>query len=366
MRRALRHAAHVACLCVALLGGAVAVAHAQPRDTPAASQTESSPAPSTSAPASPGAPTTPAAAPAGDGWDFDDEPAAAETHVATWQEQLQPNLRDLLLTAAFLTFALVSFFLRSKPLKYAALVGSVAYLGVMKSRLLSVTDIFRLVDLDFPHLWTDPVWYLLAGTTVVTTLLFGRLYCGRICAFGALTQLLDAVVPARLRWEPSLRWERRASVAKFVLLGGTVAYYVLSHDFRVYRYVEPFWMYTRTATPLLWAMLGTLLLASLVVRNLYCRFLCPVGAALGLIAQVTTLFRIKRWRECTTCKKCEKACEWGAIQGPRIIRTECVRCDDCERIYHDQSASTICVHWMILHRNAQKLAASTAPANGSR
>ena len=58
---------------------------------------------------------------------------------------------------------------------------------------------------------------------------------------------------------------------------------------------------------------------------------------LGLISQVTTVFSIKRWSECKTCKICEKACEWGAIQGPKIVKSECVRCDDCERIYDDRS-----------------------------
>ncbi len=50
-----------------------------------------------------------------------------------------------------------------------------------------------------------------------------------------------------------------------------------------------------------------------------------------------TVFRIKRWSECNTCRICEKACEWGAIQGPKIIKTECVRCDDCERLYDDKT-----------------------------
>ena len=55
------------------------------------------------------------------------------------------------------------------------------------------------------------------------------------------------------------------------------------------------------------------------VRNLYCRFLCPVGAFLGVIAP-RRVFRIKRWSECKACRICEKTCEWGAIRGPKIIR----------------------------------------------
>jgi polyferredoxin len=94
-----------------------------------------------------------------------------------------------------------------------------------------------------------------------------------------------------------------------------------------------------------------LLLATVFVRNLYCRFLCPVGAVLGILSNLT-VFKIKRWSECNTCKICEKTCEWGAIRGPKIVKSECVRCDDCERLYLDQQR---CPHWIILRRKGDKL-----------
>jgi hypothetical protein len=283
-----------------------------------------------------------------DPWGFDEQ-----VQQETWADILRPQALDLALTSAFFVFALVSFYKRSVPLKYAALVMSVAYLGVAKSTLMSVTDIFRLVHFDFPQFKYSIAWYLVAAFTVVTTLLWGRLYCGRICAFGALTQLMDAIVPKKLRWEPSARVERYAGYVKYGLLVAVVGYYALTDNFTVYRYVEPFWMFTRQGTVMLWSMLAALLLATLVVRNLYCRFLCPVGAFLGVISQVTTLFRIKRWKECTSCKICERTCEWGAIRGPQIVRSECVRCDDCERLYADDKK---CVHWIVIHRKNQGLA----------
>ena len=101
-------------------------------------------------------------------------------------------------------------------------------------------------------------------------------------------------------------------------------------------------------TPVLWVMLATLLVVTVFIRNAYCRFLCPVGAALGLLSNLT-VFRIKRWKECSTCRICEKACEWGAIQGPRIVLSECVRCDDCERLYADEAKCPH--HRIIFYRN---------------
>lgn len=290
--------------------------------------------------------------PADDPWGFDEQ-----VQEESWSDILRPQALDLAITSAFFAFALFSFFRKSVPLKYAALAMSVAYLGVTKSTLISVTDIFRLVHLDFPQFKYSIAWYLVAGFTVLSTLVWGRFYCGRICAFGALTQLMDAIVPKKLRWEPSARVERYAGYVKYGLLVGVVAYYALTDHFSVYRYVEPFWMYTRQGTVVLWSMLAVLLLATLVVRNLYCRFLCPVGAFLGVISQVTTLFRIKRWKECNSCRICERTCEWGAIRGPKIIRSECVRCDDCERLYEDEKK---CVHWVVVHRKKQGLPVGTA------
>ena len=72
----------------------------------------------------------------------------------------------------------------------------------------------------------------------------------------------------------------------------------------------------------------------------------------GAAATTFTVFRIKRWRECNTCTICEHACEWGAIDGPRISVAECVRCDDCERIYDDQEK---CVHWIVLKKSVSRV-----------
>ena len=265
----------------------------------------------------------------------------------TWGDILRPQALDLALLTAFIAFALVSFFRKSVRLKYIALIVAVGYMGFVKSSLVSISDVFRLTDLSLPPFKYSLAWYLFSGFVVLSTVLWGRLYCGRICAFGALTQLMDAVVPARLRVEVPVALERRAAWIKYGLLGSALVYYLATRDLASpVQYVEPFWMFTLFGTTAMWIGLGMLLAATLFVRNLYCRVLCPVGAALGIISNLT-IFRIKRWSECKTCKICEKTCEWGAIRGPRIVRTECVRCDDCERLYLDQQK---CPHWIVLRR----------------
>ena len=251
-----------------------------------------------------------------------------------------------------LAFAVFSFLKKSEPLKMASLVLSVVYLGFTKASLVSVVDVFGALRWRLPAFQDGPAYYLLIVFTLASTVLWGRLYCGRICAFGALTQLMDRVLPARLRIEPPAWLDRRLVYLKYVVLGVAVLYFLSSGDTLVYRYIEPFWMFTLSGDTVMWALLTTLLLATVFVRNVYCRYLCSVGAGLGLLSNLT-VFRIKRWGECDTCKLCEKTCEWGAIDGPKILMSECVRCDDCERLYADEDK---CPHWLIEKRAAGRAA----------
>jgi polyferredoxin len=276
-----------------------------------------------------------------------------------WRDIVRPQAVDLTLFAGFTILAFVSFFRKSKQLKYVTLVACVAVLGFGKSQLISVVNIFALIDLNLPVFRYNLAWYLLATVTLLSTVLWGRLYCGRMCAFGALTQLMDAVVPAKYRREPPVWLEQRASFIKYGVLAGAILYFIVTRDRMIYRYVEPFWMFGFHASRMMWTGVALLLVASVFVRNLYCRFLCPVGAALGVLSNLT-VFKIKRWKECKTCKICEKTCEWGAIRGPKIVKSECVRCDDCERLYADTQK---CPHWIIIKRRSDFVSGPVVRAN---
>lgn len=275
----------------------------------------------------------------------------------SWRDILGPQAVDLALLSGFTVLALISFFRKSVRLKFVTMAAAVAYMGFFKSHLISIVDIFGLISWSLPLFKYNLSYYFFAVFTVLSTVLWGRLYCGRICAFGALTQCMDAVLPQKLRIKLPEQIERRAAPVKYVLLATVVAYFIITKDLRIYRYVEPFWMFSLFGTGSMWVGLGVLLLATVFVRNLYCRFLCPVGAALGILSNLT-MFRIKRWSECSTCKICEKTCEWGAIRGPKIVASECVRCDDCERLYMDTKK---CPHWLILKRKGGKAIMAAVP-----
>jgi polyferredoxin len=290
------------------------------------------------------------------GWNFEDEEAEAAPTLVTLAGEQAVDIGAFL---AFAVLAMVSFLRKSVPLKYVTLVVSVLYMGIYKSQLISVVNVFGAITANLPVFSYSMAWYAFAIFTVATTVLWGRVYCGRICAFGALTQLIDAVVPRRFQIEVPAKLEQRAGYIKYGILIAAVGYFLATREIAFYRYIEPFWLFTFDATPVLWTMVGVLLVASIFVRNLYCRFLCPLGAALGLVSSVTTVFKIKRWSECSQCALCEKTCEWGAIRKRQIIKSECVRCDDCEILYADRKR---CPHWLLeLKRKAREAIPAARP-----
>ena len=188
--------------------------------------------------------------------------------VESWQDIVAPQAMDLVLMAIFVAIAMTGFFLKSVRLKYATLVLAVGYMGFSKSHLISVVDLFGVLDRNLPIAKYNIGYYLFGAFVIVSTVLWGRVYCGRICAFGAMTQLMDAVLPGTLRFEPPPRIERHASRIKYALLALVVVYFLATRDMQVYRYVEPFWMFGLFGTTAMWIGLALLLVATVFVRNL--------------------------------------------------------------------------------------------------
>ena len=81
-----------------------------------------------------------------DPWQFEDD----EEPVETWQQVVASQWVDLAMFAAFAALALTSFFRKSVKLKYVTLVAALAYLGIYKSQLLSVVNIFGVLTGNLP------------------------------------------------------------------------------------------------------------------------------------------------------------------------------------------------------------------------
>lgn len=74
--------------------------------------------------------------------------------------------------------------------------------------------------------------------------------------------------------------------------------------------------------------LGILVIASVLVQNFWCRYLCPYGALLGIVSFFSPL-RIRRSKEnCIDCAKCAKACP-SALPVDKLITIKSAECTGC-------------------------------------
>ena len=85
------------------------------------------------------------------------------------------------------------------------------------------------------------------------------------------------------------------------------------------------------------ALLGT----GLFIERAFCRYLCPLGAALAIPARIRMFEWLKRrWHCGRQCNICATKCPVQAIHPNGSINpNECIYCLNCQTIYYDD---TIC------------------------
>jgi polyferredoxin len=80
----------------------------------------------------------------------------------------------------------------------------------------------------------------------------------------------------------------------------------------------------------LWTII-TLMLLSVVIKNFWCRFLCPYGALLGVASLLSPLKITRNRSTCIDCELCTKACPSGinVHEKSRVLSDECMSCLAC-------------------------------------
>lgn len=66
----------------------------------------------------------------------------------------------------------------------------------------------------------------------------------------------------------------------------------------------------------------------MVVTLAWCRYLCPLGAAVGLLALLSP-FKIRNDVECNNCGECEGLCPMNALKQTQVDHTSCISCGQC-------------------------------------
>jgi polyferredoxin len=79
------------------------------------------------------------------------------------------------------------------------------------------------------------------------------------------------------------------------------------------------------------AVLGVLVVASILVRDFWCRYLCPYGALVGLLGTLAFWKITRDPQRCTSCGLCAKVCpaRLPVHRLKRVTSVECTACQDC-------------------------------------
>ncbi|KAB2931499.1 MAG: 4Fe-4S binding protein [Rhodocyclaceae bacterium] len=191
----------------------------------------------------------------------------------------------------------------------------------------------------------DPMLFILWGFVAMTLLLWGRgVYCGWLCPFGALQELI--LIGSRRLKLPEVEFSdavhERLVALKYLIL---ILLFGLSlqslTEAAWYAEVEPFktvisMRFQREWNYVLYALI--LIGVAAVNRKFYCKYLCPLGAALAIPGR----FRLFEWwlrrrKECgKPCQVCANRCSVRAIRTTgEINANECHYCLDCQVIYYN-------------------------------
>lgn len=232
---------------------------------------------------------------------------------------------------------------------------TLVWLGWIAGGQLSVVHVIAflqslLTGFHWETFLIEPLVFMLWAFVALGLLFWGRgVYCGWLCPFGALQELTNEIAQ-RLRVpqiEVPFVLQERLWVIKYTLFMAILGLSFYSMELAlILAEAEPFKtamsMHFLRAWPFVLFVLA-ILVAGLFIERFYCRYLCPLGAALAIPAKLKLFDWLRRRPQCgRECRLCEQKCTVGAIDPiGRINPNECVLCLRCQMIFHDPKTCTV-------------------------
>ena len=238
-------------------------------------------------------------------------------------------------------------------------------------------------------LWFDPlaaittqiagrffdIVFLLAAIVLLSPLIFGRAFCGWICPMGTLIDLSDNILkPKKRRDFRRLRFLKLAILVAVIVLAifgvqyawlldplpiawrsigviGLALFFLLfngilsglisigifpdallSFQDKLTEFLFP------VASPNFGGLVAPLIIFLVILglsrlsRRFWCRYLCPLGALLGLVARISPFRRIVNSEKCSECGICRHKCKMDAIEPDFVTtaKSECILCLNCK------------------------------------
>ncbi len=250
------------------------------------------------------------------------------------------------------------------------------FLGWYAAAQLSVVNILALVEsmregFSWQAFMLDPLTFILWWAVAAALIFWGRgAYCGWLCPFGALQELTNQIARALKVPQITLPWglHERLWPVKYIIFLGLFAATLASVPWAgQLNEVEPFKTAIVMRFDRAWPFLTfalVLLGIGLFIERFYCRYLCPLGAALAIPARIRMFDWLKRYKECgNPCQTCANECFVQAIHPTGEINpNECLNCMNCQVLYQSETKCPVVIR-KLKRREAVR---SSSPASSAR
>ncbi|MFQ5644351.1 MAG: 4Fe-4S binding protein [Thiogranum sp.] len=230
-------------------------------------------------------------------------------------------------------------------------------IGWYANAQLSVVNILAVFNalisgFDWSYFLMEPLIFILWGSVAASLLFWGRgVYCGWLCPFGALQELLNRFAKLLRVPQLPLPWGLHERLWPLKYLIFLVLFGFSLHSLGVAERlaeVEPFktaiiLKFVRDWPFVLFAV--AVLVPGLFIERFYCRYLCPLGAALAIPGRLRMFEWLKRYKECgSPCQRCANECMVQAIHPEGNINVnECLYCLHCQVVYSDDHACPVLI-----------------------
>ncbi len=168
---------------------------------------------------------------------------------------------------------------------------------------------------------------------ILFAFLFGRAFCGNICPFGFVQELLGKISKKKLHIAP--KNDRVLRYFKYVVLALITIMAWITATIWISPY-DPWTAFAHIWSEELFAENGIGFVILLVIVGLsifidrfFCKYLCPAGGVYGVISKISPT-KIKR-EPCCGCGQCSATCPMNIdVCRKNIINSaECITCGQC-------------------------------------
>jgi NosR/NirI family nitrous oxide reductase transcriptional regulator len=310
--------------------------------------------------------------------DRDEGSAQADLWKRIWREKtLEIAVLGTMLFVLTAAFFFQTYVVRNARNFYifriVFLTVTLVFLGWYANAQLSVVNLMALfgslvTGFSWQAFLLDPLTFILWFSVAAALLFWGRgAYCGWLCPFGALQELTNQIARKLHIPQWTLPWglHERLWPLKYMIFLGLFGVSLMSVEQAEHlAEIEPFktaiiFKFIRAWPFVAYAV--ALLVAGLFVERFYCRYLCPLGAALAIPARIRMFDWLKRYHECgNPCQTCSNQCPVQAIHKTGEINpNECINCLHCQVLYQSE---TVCPVVSKKMKSRAKLAASPGGA----